>query len=40
MNDKETKEYDDFLVNMKPYIDANINKKGRFKIYKGYQQII
>ena len=40
MNDKEKKEYDDFLVKMKPYIDVNINKKGRFKIYKGHQQII
>lgn len=40
MSQKQKEEYDQFLVNIKPYIDANMKKNGRFKIYKGNQQII
>lgn len=40
MNEKQKEEYEQFLANMKPYIDANIKIKGRFKVYKGKQQIL
>lgn len=40
MNESQKEEYNQFLASMKPYIDANIKRKGRFKVYKGYQKIM
>ncbi len=40
MNESQKEEYNQFLASMKPYIDANIKRKGRFKVYKGYQKVM